>query len=149
MVLVHSAKNKRRPPGDQRQHGAHEIRGIDWGGLLRLPTTHVIEHLCEAWLAGAKMYDVRVVAMDQFSQCRTLRIRRVTAFHDGTRSMFFRRGELRETRPLNTRLPGVAARGDLLSVCTIVEDPGLTAVGVGSVAKDYDLRQRTIGGELS
>src|ERR1700687_12124 len=91
------------------------------------------------------MRDVRIVALDQLGQCGTFRIRRITALHDGARSMFFRRVELGEARPLHTRLPMVGAGGALLLLHTIVHDPHLGAVIIGSVTNDHDLEDGIIG----
>src|SRR5882672_6574218 len=59
--------------------------------------------------------------------------------------MFFRRVELCEARPLHTCLPIVATSGDLLLLHTIVHDPHLRAVIIGSVADDHDLEDGIIG----
>src|SRR5258708_36757481 len=63
--------------------------------------------------------------------------------------MFFRRIELRETRPLNARLPIVSARGNLLLLHTILHDPYFRAVFVGSVANHHDLEDRIIRREIN
>src|SRR6266852_2128999 len=63
--------------------------------------------------------------------------------------MFFRRIELRETRPLNARLPIVSARGNLLLLHTILHDPYFRAVFVGSVANHHDLKDRIIRREIN
>src|SRR5260370_1315190 len=85
--LVHRAKNKRCIPGDQRQHRAHEISGIDRSSLQCLAAIDVFQHFGKARLSGAEMRDVRVVALDQLGQCGAFRIRRIAAFHDRATSM--------------------------------------------------------------
>ena len=94
------------------------------------------------------MGDVRVVALDLFRQCGTFRVLRVTALHDRARSMFFRGVQLCKARPLDTRLPVVATRGHLLLLDTILHDPHLRAVLVGSVTNDHDLKDWIIGREF-
>jgi len=94
------------------------------------------------------MGDVRVVALDTVRQCGTFRVLRVTALHDRARSMFFRGVQLCEPRPLDTRLPVVATRGHLLLLDTILHDPHLRAVLVGSVTNDHDLKDWIIGGKF-
>src|SRR6267378_24787 len=91
------------------------------------------------------MRDVRVVTLDQLGQCGTFRIRRITALHDGARSMFFRRVQLCEARPLHTRLPIVTTGGDLLLLHPIFHDPHLRAIVVRSVTNDHDLEDGIIG----
>src|SRR5438552_14094889 len=93
------------------------------------------------------MGDVRVVALDLFRQCRTFRVLRVTALHDRARSMFFRGVQLCEPRLLDTRLPVVATRGDLLLLEAILHDPHLRAVLVGSGANEPDLQDWIIGSD--
>src|SRR5260370_26973539 len=56
--------------------------------------------------------------------------------------MFFRRVELGEPRPLNPRLPIIPPRGHLLLLHAIVHHPNFRAVVAGSIANDYDLKDR-------
>src|SRR5437660_12257234 len=91
------------------------------------------------------MGDVRVVALDLFRQCGTFRVLRVTALHDRARSMFFRGVQLCKARPLDTRLPVVATRGHLLLLDTILHDPHLLAVLVGSVTNEHEPKDWLIG----
>jgi hypothetical protein len=140
VMLIHSAEDKRRTPGDQGQKCTHEIRGIDGGGFLRLASINVFQHFGKARLAGTEMGDVRVVALDQLGQCRTFRIRRVVAFHNGARRVLFWWVKLGKARSLNTRLPIVTSRGDLLLFQTILDDPDLRAVVIRSEANNHDLK---------
>src|SRR5437016_3247246 len=62
--------------------------------------------------------------------------------------MVFRSVKQSEARSLSPRLPIVATRGDLLLLYTILHDPHLRAVIVGSVTNDHDLKDWIIGREF-
>src|SRR5260370_35129036 len=62
--------------------------------------------------------------------------------------MFFRRVELGETRPLNPRLSIIPPRGHLLLLHAIVHHPNFRAVVAGSIANDYDLKDRIVRREI-
>src|SRR5437879_4645940 len=94
------------------------------------------------------MRDARVVALNLLGQCGTFGVLRITALHNGARSVFFRRVQLRKPRPLHTCLPILATRGNLFLLDTILHDPHLRAVIVGSVANYHDLNDWIIGREI-
>src|ERR1700686_4017015 len=94
------------------------------------------------------MRDVRIVALNEFGQCGTFPVRWEAALHNRARGMFFRWVNLGEARSLNTSLPTVATRGELLLLHTILHDPHLRAVVIGSIADDHDLEDRFIGREI-
>src|SRR5713101_4788492 len=94
------------------------------------------------------MRDVRIIALDQLGQSRTFSIWWIATLDGGARRMLFRRIQLGKARPLNTRLPIVTARGDLLLLHSKLQYPYLRAVVIGCVTNHHNLKDRFIGREI-
>src|SRR5207245_5502248 len=146
--LIYRAQDEGSIPSDQRQQRAHKISGIDGDRFLALTGMKGFDDLFEARLPSSEGRDARVIALNQFGQGGALHPRWIPALDYRARGMFFRRGELREARAQESRLPVLSARGDLLLLHAIFHSPRLGAVVGRSIATDDRLEDGIVGRKM-